>query len=104
MTRYKHIDISLRILPVDLTRQLRPGTCEYALNHLLDGEIDLRCFDDRFHIDDTGASAYPPAKLTKVMLFAYSQDINSEREKGRGRGLAPCSADKSPLACPAQSG
>jgi transposase len=79
MARYKHIDTSPRFLPVDLTRQLRPGTFEYALNHLLDGEIDLRCFDDRFNNDDTGASAYPPAMLLKVVLFAYSQGILSSR-------------------------
>lgn len=34
MAPYKHIDISPRYLPVDLSRQLLPGTFEYALNHL----------------------------------------------------------------------
>jgi transposase len=86
MARYKHIDTSPRFLPVDLTRQLRPGTFEYALNHLLDGEIDLRCFDARFHNDDTGASAYPPALLLKVVLFAYSQGIVSSRAIERACG------------------
>jgi hypothetical protein len=81
MARYKHIDTSPRFLPVDLTRQLRPGTFEYALNHLLDGEIDLRCFDDRFHNDDTGASAYPPAMLLKVVLFAYSRHHQQPRHR-----------------------
>lgn len=79
MARYKYIDTSPRFLPVDLTRQLRPGTFEYALNHLLDDEIDLRCFDARFNNDDTGAPAYPPAMLLKVVLFAYSQGIVSSR-------------------------
>lgn len=86
MARYKHIDTSPRFLPVDLTRQLRPGTFEYALNHLLDGEIDLHCFDARFHNDDTGASAYPPAMLLKVVLFAYSQGIVSSRAIERACG------------------
>lgn len=79
MARYKHIDTSPRFLPVDLTRQLRPGTFEYALSHLLDGEIDLSAFDKRFKNDDTGAPAYPPAVLLKVVLFAYCQGIISSR-------------------------
>ena len=32
MARYKHIDTSPRLLPVDLARQLLPGTFEHALN------------------------------------------------------------------------
>lgn len=79
MARYKHIDISPRFLAVDLQRQLLPGSFEYALNHLLDHEIDLTGFDARFCNDDTGAAAYPPAMLLKVVLFAYSQGIVSSR-------------------------
>ncbi len=79
MARYKHIDASPRLLPVDLARQLLPGTFEHALNHLLDHEIDLSGFDARFCNDETGAMAYPPAMLLKVVLFAYSQGIVSSR-------------------------
>ncbi len=79
MARYKHIDTSPRLLPVDLAQQLLPGTFEHALNHLLDHEIDLSCFDARFCNDETGATAYPPAMLLKVVLFAYSQGIVSSR-------------------------
>ena len=79
MARYKHIDTSPRFLAVDLQRQLLPGTLEYALNHLLDHEIDLSGFDTRFCNDETGAAAYPPAMLLKVILFAYSQGIVSSR-------------------------
>ena len=79
MARYKHIDTSPRFLAVDLQRQLLPGTIEYALNHLIDHEIDLSGFDARFCNDETGAAAYPPAMLLKVILFAYSQGIVSSR-------------------------
>jgi len=79
MARYKHIDTSPRLLPVDLGQQLLPGTFEHALNHLLDHEIDLSCFDARFCNDETGATAYPPAMLLKVVLFAYSRGIVSSR-------------------------
>jgi transposase len=79
MARYKHIDSNPRFLPVDLARQLLPGTFEHALNHLIDHELDLTYFDARFQNDETGAPAYPPAMLLKVVLFAYSQGIVSSR-------------------------
>lgn len=79
MARYKHIDTSPRFLAVDLQRQLLPGTFEHAMNHLIDSELDLSSFDARFNNDVTGAAAYPPAMLLKVILFAYSMGIVSSR-------------------------
>ena len=79
MARYKYIDTNPRFLAVDLARQLLPGTFEHALNHLLDHAVDLSHFDARFRNDETGAPAYPPAMLLKVVLFAYSQGIVSSR-------------------------
>jgi transposase len=79
MARYKHIDTNPRFLAVDLQRQLLPGTFEHALNYLLDHKLDLSRFDARFNNDATGATAYPPAMLLKVILFAYSQGIVSSR-------------------------
>jgi transposase len=79
MARYKHIDTSPRFLAVDLHRQLLPGTFEHALNYLIDHQLDLSSFDARFNNDETGAAAYPPAMLLKVVLFAYSQGIVSSR-------------------------
>jgi len=79
MARYKDVDTQPRFLPIDLARQLQPGTFEHALNQLLDQELDLSSFDTRFCNDATGASAYPPALLLKVVLFAYSRGIVSSR-------------------------
>ena len=79
MARYKSLDTNPQFLSVDLARQLLPGTFEHALNHLLDHEVDLAHFDARFKNDATGASAYPPAMLLKVVLFAYSQGIVRSR-------------------------
>ena len=79
MARYKHIDTSPRFLAVDLSRQFLPGTFEHALNELLDHDIDLSDFDARYCNDETGATAYPPAMLLKVILFAYSQGLVSSR-------------------------
>ena len=83
MARYKRIDTSPRFLPVVLSEQLLPGTFEHALNHLLDHEVDLSGLDARFRNDATGAPAYPPAVLLKLILFAYSRGIVSSRAIGR---------------------
>ena len=79
MARYKHIDTNPRFLAVDLQQQLLPGTFEHAMNHLIDHELDLTGFDARYCNDVTGATAYPPAMLLKVVLFAYSMGIISSR-------------------------
>jgi transposase len=79
MARYKEIDTSPRFIAVDLQTQLLPGTFEHALNHLLDHEIDLTELDARYRNDDTGAPAYPPAVLLKLILFAYSRGLVSSR-------------------------
>lgn len=79
MARYKVIDTSPRFLAVDLEKQLLPGTFEHAIHYLIDREFDLSGFDGRYRNDATGASAYPPGMLLKVVLFAYSQGIVSSR-------------------------
>ena len=80
MARYKHIDTSPRLLAVDLSKQLLPGSFEHALNHLVDHQLDLSSFNTRYRNDKTGACAYAPAILLKVILFAYSQGIISSRQ------------------------
>jgi len=79
MPRYKHIDTEAKVLPVDLARQLLPGTFEHAVHHLIEHELDLSAFDARFHNDATGAPAYPPALLLKVVLVAYAHGVVSSR-------------------------
>jgi transposase len=79
MARYKYIDTNPRVLPVDLARQLIPGSLEHAVKHLRDGPIDLSAFDARFRNDDGGARAYPPAMLLEVVLIAYAHGVISSR-------------------------
>jgi transposase len=79
MARYKQIDTQPKFLPVDLARQLLPGTFEHAVHHLLEHAIDLAPFDARFRNDATGAPAYPPALLLKVVLAAYAHGVVSSR-------------------------
>ena len=70
MARYKMIDTSPRFLALDLRQQLVAGTFEHALGWLVDLELDLTNFDQRYRNDTTGAPAYPPALLLKIVLFA----------------------------------
>ena len=79
MARYKYIDTNPKFVAIDLARHLLPGTFEHAVNHLLDHAIDLSSFDTRFRNDETGAPAYPPALLLKVVLVAYAHGIVSSR-------------------------
>ena len=57
-----------------------PGTFEYTLNYLVDHELDLRVFDARYRNDDTGAPAFDPAVLLKIIIYAYSRGITSSRK------------------------
>jgi hypothetical protein len=75
MARYKQIDTSPRFIAVDLERQLLPGSFDDVLDYLSEHEIDLSGFDGRYRNDATGAAAYPPGLLLKVVLFAYSHQI-----------------------------
>lgn len=78
MARYKTMDMSPRLLPVDLEVQLVPGSFAHALHHLVD-QLDLSAFDAHYRNDAVGASAHAPAMLLKAVLLAYSQGIVSSR-------------------------
>ena len=72
MARYKPRDAHLsKLLPVKFSEQILPGSFEYALNGLIDHQIDLSVFDGRFRNDDNGATAYDPGVLLKIFLYAY---------------------------------
>jgi transposase len=83
VARYYDLHTDLRFIALDLSEQLRPGTFEHALSHLIDHQIDLSHFDARYGNDETGAPAYPPAMLLKVVLFAYSQGLIGSRPIAR---------------------
>ncbi|MBL0222379.1 MAG: IS1182 family transposase [Dokdonella sp.] len=84
MARYRHYDPQqTKMIAVSYARQLLPGTFEHALSYLIDNEIDLGRFAERFKNDETGAPAYDPAVLLKVVLFAYSRGITSSRTMAR---------------------
>jgi transposase len=78
MARYRHIDMSPRLLPVDLQAQLVPGSFAHAVHHLVD-QMDLSAFDTHYRNDESGAPAHAPAMLLKAVLLAYSQGMVSSR-------------------------
>jgi transposase len=84
MARYKPYSYAQgKFIPVYFEKQILPGTFEYSLNHLIDHELDLSIFDERYRNEETGATAYDPRILLKVILFAYSHGIVSSRRIAR---------------------
>ena len=80
MARYKPMHQGLKLLALDFDRQILPGTFEYALRHLVDNELDLDGFHQRYKNDVQGAAAFDPAVLLKIILLAYSRGIISSRK------------------------
>jgi transposase len=79
MARYKVVDRNPRLLPVVLDAQLMAGSFEYALDYLIDNEMDLSGLAKRYVNDETGAPAYDPAVMLKIVLLAYSRGVISSR-------------------------
>jgi len=80
MARYKAYSYQQKIMiPVSFESQVLPGTFEHTLNVVID-EMDLSMFEGRYKNDVTGATAYDPAILLKVILYAYSKGIISSRK------------------------
>jgi transposase len=81
MARYKDVHYDQdKFIPVSFHKQILPGTFEYTLSYLIDHELDLRVFDARYRNDETGAPAFDPAVLLKIILYAYSRGITSSRK------------------------
>lgn len=80
MARYKpRVRESMLLLPVVLSEQIVPGSFAFALDYLVDHELDLQALDARFKNDITGASAFDPRVMLKIVLLAYSQGLISSR-------------------------
>lgn len=79
MARYKPQEHNSLLLPVVLSEQIVPGSFGFALNYLVDHELDLSALDAQFKNDEVGASAYDPRVMLKIVLLAYSQGLISSR-------------------------
>jgi hypothetical protein len=93
MARYKNVHHDQdKFIPVAFRKQILPGTFEYPLSYLIDHELDLSVFDDRYRNDETGAPAFALAVLLKIILYACSRGITSSRkikQACRGQLLYP---------------
>jgi transposase len=75
MARYKDYSYEqTKLIPIAFSQQILPGTFESTLNYLIDNEFDLSVFEQRYHNDETGAPAYDPAILLKIILYGYARD------------------------------
>ena len=73
MAKYRKYDQTQSLLlPVRFHEQIIPGTFVHALNHIVDNELDLSIFESRYKNTKTGAPAYNPAILIKIILYAVS--------------------------------
>jgi transposase len=80
MPRYKPAQRNGLFVPVVFEEQIQPGTFEFALAHLVDVELDLTPLDAKFCNDATGASAYDPRAMLKIVLLAYSRGLITSRK------------------------
>lgn len=79
MPNFRPVDRNLKFIAVDFEAQILPGTFEHAVSVLVDQELDLTPFIETYRNDDTGAPAYHPSILLKVILFGYSRGLISSR-------------------------
>jgi transposase len=84
MPRFKPASTTQGIFaPLHLSHQIQEGTFEYTLNFLVENALDLSVLDSRFKNDETGAPAYAPKILLKIVLLAYSRGIIHSRKIAR---------------------
>jgi hypothetical protein len=84
MANYKP-DLSCQnaFIPVNFSEQILPGTFEYALCYIIENKLDLSGFDVWYNNDKTGAAAYSPAVMLKIILLGYAHGLISSRRIAR---------------------
>lgn len=81
MARYKEYSYDQgKLIPISFQKQIVPGSFEFALNDIVDNVLDLSVFEGRFCNDETGAPAYDPRVILKIVLYAYSRGIMHSRD------------------------
>jgi len=88
MAPYKaHNYRQMIMLPISLEDQLMPGTLEWAIHELVEHRLETSIFDAKYANDDTGALAYPPKILFKMVLLASARGVISSRPIDTGNIL-----------------
>lgn len=81
MPRYKEYSYEQgQFITVDFQSQIREGTFEYALDYIIDNELDFSEFKADFKNEETGAPAYDPRIMLKIIFYAYSLGIIHSRK------------------------
>ena len=84
MARYKDVCYEQdKFIPIRFSKQIVPGTFEYTLCYLIEHVVDMSVFDEHYINDETGAPAYDPAVLLKIICYGYSRGMISSREVAR---------------------
>jgi len=61
MAKYKSYNYAQTVMvPISLENQLMAGTIEFAIHTLVENEMDMSRFDERYRNDESGCKAYDP--------------------------------------------
>jgi len=81
MARYKPYNLKQdKWIPLSYADQLVPGSFEYALNEIVEEQLDLSVFEPRYRNDGSGRLAYDPKMLLKIVLYGYAKGMVSSRK------------------------
>jgi len=84
MANYKpDLSCQNKFIPVNFSEQILPGTFEYALCYIVENKLDLSGFDAWYNNDKTGAAAYSPSVMLKIILLGYAHGLISSRRIAR---------------------
>jgi len=74
------------MIPIDITKQIVPGTLEHTMHWLVDNKINIAEIENKYKNDDTGAPAhrlrrrrlcwerYTPFRAPPFYLFGFELD------------------------------
>jgi hypothetical protein len=83
MARYKPQDRNSLLLPVVLSEQIAPASVAFALNYLVDNELNLGALDAQFKNDKVGASAYDPRDMFAIDGLNLPSNASEEAVRTR---------------------
>ncbi len=79
MARRKPVQRNGMFVPVLFAERIQLGNFERAPEHLVERELNLSTLGTRFRNDATGASAYDPRFMLKILRLTYSGGLLSSR-------------------------
>ena len=80
MANYKpDLSCQNKFIPINFSEQILSGTFEYALCYIVEHKLDLSSFHAWYDNDKTGAAAYSPAVMLKILLLGYAHGFISSR-------------------------